>query len=150
MDEGKWITLKDGRRIFLKPKKIETNTTNDYMNAKLRSMAGVKVENNEEKAQEHTEATDEEINKMQQQSDEIYNNYDRDKISDLNKYTSGYGYYKDITRALERNKGNADKIFEGDKKIVKSIDDLTEKMALEKDTILYRGAKAEHFYKYIV
>lgn len=37
MEEGKWITLKDGRRILLKPKPIVLNDTNVYMNSKLRN-----------------------------------------------------------------------------------------------------------------
>lgn len=35
-EEGKWITLKDGRRILLKPKNTEMKDTNFYMNNKIR------------------------------------------------------------------------------------------------------------------
>lgn len=36
MQEGKWITLKDGRHILLKPKPIVMNDTNVYVNNMLR------------------------------------------------------------------------------------------------------------------
>lgn len=36
MQEGKWITLKDGRHILLKPKEIKMNDTNVYVNNMLR------------------------------------------------------------------------------------------------------------------
>lgn len=37
MQEGKWITLRDGRHILLKPKEFKMNDTNFYMNNMLRS-----------------------------------------------------------------------------------------------------------------
>lgn len=43
MEEGKWITLKDGRRILLKPKQVNINEANKYMSDKIRS-AKVKTE----------------------------------------------------------------------------------------------------------
>lgn len=36
MNEGKWITLRDGRHILLKPKEFKMNDTNFYMNNKIR------------------------------------------------------------------------------------------------------------------
>ena len=38
MQEGKGITLKDGRRILLKPKEIKLNDTNVLMNEKIRTL----------------------------------------------------------------------------------------------------------------
>lgn len=42
MSEGKWITLKDGRRILLKPKSIEMKDTNFYMNDAIRKKTNKK------------------------------------------------------------------------------------------------------------
>lgn len=36
MNEGKWITLRDGRHILIKPKEIKMNDTNFYMNNAIR------------------------------------------------------------------------------------------------------------------
>jgi uncharacterized protein YktA (UPF0223 family) len=131
MDEGKWITLKDGRRIFLKPKKIETSATNDYMNAKLRGMAGIEskymVLSDEEfdrYSQECREQLDE--NDIQNANDEYVHKLGCNAINNgVQKYGDDY---------INHRNELGDKITD----TITSLDNLTTQYEIKKDLVTHR------------
>ena len=98
-------------------------------------------------------ADDKIIQKMQKNSNELYNKYERNDYKDLynlKQYTSGYGIYKDITKGLYENKGDINSMFKSDQNIVNSIDKIINKNTIGEDLILYRGTSAEYYYRYTI
>lgn len=110
--------------------------------------AKIKVSKTPLKKHNYKDVDEEMIEQMQNDSFMSYQNMTTEEHLDINKYTSSDGYYQDVTRSLINHKGNLEDMFDDDKQIIKSLDNIMNSNRITDDIVAYRGTVLEFYENY--
>lgn len=133
MAEGRWITLKDGRRI-----KIDTNK---YMNAFIKQKV-----NNTTEYKDYNSDNDLILDDFYDEFEQKYNTLNDDEKDAMKKYCSYH--YKDMQKLLLNKETSGEDSTNDLKRWIKNLDKTLDNTQIGKDVVLWRGDNLNHYAKY--